>query len=52
VKEYFAKITTFVSKNKNSTDTYLEKFRILMETYPDFELLGLPITKLKEQFAS
>jgi len=48
IRDYFQKITTFVKKNKNSTDTYLEKFRLLMDEYPDFELLSLPVSKLKE----
>lgn len=48
IKEYFQKITSFVSKNKNSTGAYLEKFKILMDEYPDFELLSLPVSKLKE----
>lgn len=48
IREFFQKITTFVSKNKNSTGTYLEKFKILMDEYPDFELLALPVSKLKE----
>lgn len=48
VREYFQKITSFVTKNKNSTGAYLEKFKILMEDYPDFELLSLPVSKLKE----
>jgi hypothetical protein len=48
IREYFQKITSFVTKNKNSTGTYLEKFRILMEDYPDFELLNLPVSKLKD----
>jgi len=48
IQEYFQKITTFVNKNKNSTGTYLEKFRLLMDEYPDFELLALPVSKLKE----
>jgi hypothetical protein len=48
VKEYFQKITSFVTKNKNSTGAYLEKFKILMDEYPDFELLSLPVSKLKE----
>jgi hypothetical protein len=48
IQEYFSKITSFVNKNKESTGTYLEKFKILMDEYPDFELLALPVAKLKE----
>ncbi len=49
VKEYFQKLLSFVEKNKNATEMYREKFDMLKEFYPDFELLNLPITQLKEK---
>lgn len=49
VVEYFAKVKGFVEKNKASVDMYLEKFRMLRNHYPDFELLRMPLVRLKEQ---
>jgi hypothetical protein len=47
--EYFKKVQTFVLKNKTSVDMYIEKFQMLKDGFPDFELLALPLIKLKEQ---
>ena len=49
VVEYFKKVQTFVLKNKTSVDMYIEKFQMLKDGFPDFELLALPLIKLKEQ---
>lgn len=49
VQEYFRKVQTFVAKNKTSVDMYIEKFHMLKNGYPNFELLALPLIKLKEQ---
>jgi hypothetical protein len=49
VQEFFRKAQTFVAKNKTSVDMYIEKFNMLKKGYPDFELLALPLIKLKEQ---
>ena len=49
VKEYFYGLVNFVEKNKKSTDMYREKFDLLKDLQPDFELMRLPITQLREQ---
>lgn len=49
VKEYFYKLFNFVSKNERATAMYCEKFEILKNIYPDFKMMSLPITQLKEQ---
>jgi hypothetical protein len=49
VIEFFGKVKGFVEKNKASVDMYLEKFRMLRNHYPDFDLLRLPLIRLKEQ---
>ncbi|MFN8394237.1 MAG: hypothetical protein U0176_06120 [Bacteroidia bacterium] len=48
VQEYFRKVRDFVAKNKTSVDMYIEKFQMLKDNYPNFELLSLPLIKLKE----
>ncbi len=48
VKDYFYKLFQFVEKNKKATEMYCEKFALLKDYQPNFELLGLPVTKLKE----
>ncbi len=49
VQEYFRKIRDFVEKNKTSVDMYVEKFDMLKDYAPNFELMRLPVTRLKEQ---
>lgn len=49
VQEYFRKIRNFVEKNKTSVDMYVEKFDMLKDYAPNFELMRLPVTRLKEQ---
>lgn len=49
VKEYFTKLLNFVQKNQKSTEMYTEKFMMLRQMHPNFGLLGLPITQLREQ---
>lgn len=50
VKEYFQKLISFVRKNVRSTEMYCEKFEILKEIEPNFDIFSLPITQLKEKF--
>ena len=49
VKEYFLKLLSFVEKNQKATSMYCEKFELLKDIHPDFDLLNLPITQLKEK---
>lgn len=51
VQEYFKKLLAFVAKNKKSVDMYSEKFNILREYSPNFELLRMPVIKLKEHLS-
>lgn len=48
VKDYFYKLFQFVQKNKNATTMYCDKFEILKEYQPNFELLSLPLSRLRE----
>ena len=48
VQEYFKKVHNFVVKNKTSVDMYTEKFQMLKDSFPDFDLLSMPLIKLKE----
>lgn len=49
VREYFQKLSSFVEKNQKSTEMYCEKFAMLTNIHPDFKLLSMPITQLKER---
>jgi hypothetical protein len=49
VQDFFRKVQTFVAKNKTSVDMYTDKFNMLKGKFPDFELLSMPLIKLKEQ---
>ena len=49
VQEYFRKVQNFVAKNRTSVDMYIEKFQMLKDRNPDFELMRKPVIKLKEQ---
>ncbi|WNJ15968.1 hypothetical protein [Pontibacter sp. G13] len=49
VQDYFHKLISFVEKNQKSTEMYVEKFRLLKEIHPDFNLLNLPITQLRDK---
>ena len=49
VQEFFRKVRNFVDKNKTSVDMYVEKFDMLKDYAPNFELMRLPVTRLKEQ---
>jgi hypothetical protein len=48
VQEYFRKVQTFVTKNKTSVENYYEKFQLIKSIDPDFSLMRMPVTKLKE----
>ncbi len=50
VREYFMKLLSFTQKNRKSTEMYMEKFELLKGMHPNFELLNLPITQLREKF--
>lgn len=52
VKEYFLKLLSFVEKNQKATNMYCEKFMMIKDIHPNFELLGLPITQLREKVGS
>ncbi|MEZ4777473.1 MAG: hypothetical protein R3D00_30130 [Bacteroidia bacterium] len=49
VKDYFYKLMSFVEKNQRATEMYTEKFMLLKHVHPDFDLLSMPITQLKEK---
>lgn len=49
VREYFLKLLSFVERNQKATGMYCEKFELLKDIHPDFTLLNLPITQLKEK---
>lgn len=51
VREYFDKMTQFVTKNPASVQTYQRKFGMLQNHFPDFELFGQPVARLEEQMA-
>ncbi|MEM7370822.1 MAG: hypothetical protein AAF587_19565 [Bacteroidota bacterium] len=51
VKEYFQKLISFVKKNAKATEIYCDKFGMLKDVLPDFDLLSLPVTQLKERLA-
>lgn len=48
VQEFFRKVQNFVSKNKTSVGMYVDKFNMLKEYAPNFDLLRMPVSKLKE----
>jgi hypothetical protein len=49
VQEFFRKVRNFVDKNKTSVDMSVEKFQMLKEYAPNFDLMRMPVTRLKEQ---
>lgn len=49
VKEYYHRLLSFTEKNQKATNMYCEKFELLSEIHPNFELMALPITQLKEK---
>ena len=52
VQEYFRKIQNFVAKNKTSVDMYINKFNMIRKFTPDFDLIRMPVIKLKEHLAA
>jgi hypothetical protein len=52
VQEYFRKVQNFVAKNKTSVDMYTEKFQMIKHFTPDFNLLRMPVIKLKDHLAT
>ncbi|MEM1000124.1 MAG: hypothetical protein AAGN35_23920 [Bacteroidota bacterium] len=52
VQEYFRKMQNFVEKNKTSVDMYIEKFTMIKAFDPDFDLLRMPVIKLKEHLTT
>ncbi len=49
VQEYFTKLKEFLTSNKNSVSLFKEKFDLVKDIEPDFELLKMPVTRLKEK---
>lgn len=49
VKDYFLKLLSFVEKNQKATNMYCDKFMLIKDVHPDFELLSLPITQLRDK---
>jgi hypothetical protein len=51
VQQYFNDILKFIEKNSHSVETLITKMKLLKGRPPEFELLRLPISQLKEQLA-
>jgi len=51
IRQYFQKLFRFVEVNRSSVDTFLEKFRLLEDYFPDFDLYGMPLNRLREHLA-
>lgn len=49
VREYFMNLLNFIEKNQKATEMYCEKFELLKTVHPDFSLLRLPISELREK---
>lgn len=49
VKEYFMNLLNFIEKNAKATEMYCEKFELLRTVHPDFSLLRMPISELREK---
>jgi hypothetical protein len=49
VRDYFYKLFNFVRKNQRSTEMYCDKFLLLKNIYPDFDMMDMPITQLRDQ---
>lgn len=49
VREYFEKILAFIHKNEHSPKMYHDKFDLMGDRMPDFELYSLPVTQLRDQ---
>jgi hypothetical protein len=49
VRDYFNKLISFVNKNAKATEIYCQKFDLLKTVHPNFKLLGLPLSQLKEK---
>lgn len=49
VREYFMNLLNFIEKNAKATEMYCEKFQILRTVHPDFSLLRMPISELREK---
>lgn len=49
IQKYFEKIIDFIDTKPNAVGMYQEKFSLIAERYPDFDLLRLPLAKLKAQ---
>lgn len=48
VTAYFSHLREFTEKNTSSTEMYQEKFELVKEVFPDFDILSRPITQLRE----
>ncbi|MDX1906881.1 MAG: hypothetical protein SF053_07580 [Bacteroidia bacterium] len=49
VQEYFTKLIQFVDRNQKATEMYCDKFDLLKDMMPNFDLLNLPITQLRDK---
>lgn len=52
VQEFFQHLNEFVETNQTATRAYEEKFNLLMDYFPNFELFELPVQDLEEQLSS
>jgi len=49
VKAYFEKVLRFVQQGSPMVKAFQEKFELLKDYYPDFHLLNLPVSQLREE---
>lgn len=49
VQEYFTLLARYIEQNPKSVEYYREKLRILKSYYPNFDLLNLPTSTLREK---
>lgn len=51
VREYFTKIYNFIENNQRVAATYNQKFALVKDYFPNFDLYNLPLAKLEAQLA-
>jgi hypothetical protein len=49
VKTYFDTLAAFIENNKVAVQTYRDKFALVRDRRPDFELFSQPLTRLEEE---
>jgi hypothetical protein len=52
VQQYMNQILKFVETNQISVNSFLEKFGLLRPYFPNFTLLKMPLSRLKEQMSA